>query len=535
MRTLSTLLAIRISITANLLIYYIQRLPVIGKLVKNSFYANVDLKKAIAVIALLLSQLWGFLLRFIYLGILIYLPVIGLGEQLPEEHQLKQFVHIFIMISFVIAAVSSAAVLEPKREKYIAVKLMRLSPARYMQASLGYRYVTFWIYLLPAMLLFSTLLGASILEAVLLSLLATLWRVAAEYAHLKLFEKTGMVLIKQNALVWSVILLGYAAAYVPLLLGKVLSTESLLMNLPVGILIMGGGLFAAIQLARYPDYREAVDAASKRDDPLLNIGRMISDAQKDSVKSKDSDHDLSLNQQNKLKTKEGQAYLNALFFLRHRSLISSPVNKRLAIIGAVGLIGVILMILFRILQQEEPKWSMELIFPFLVLIMYFMSIGENVCKAMFYNCDLSLMRYSFYRSAAYEHFLLRLGKVMSLNLLIAAALGVSLTAVAAAGGGEWLNSELLMLWICVIALAIFFTVHHLFMYYILQPYSTELNMKNPLYFVVSMVVSSLSGISIIVREPAASFTVLVVAVTLVYLAIALVLVKKYGPRTFRVK
>ncbi|WP_138754501.1 hypothetical protein [Paenibacillus sinopodophylli] len=534
LRTISTLLALRTSITANLLIYYIQKLPIIGKLVKNSLYANLDLKKGVAIIALLLTQLWGFLLRFVYVGLLIFIPVMGLGEDAAEEYRLSQFIHMFTMISFVVAAVSGATVLEPKREKYLAVKMMRLSPKRYMQASLGYRYVTFGVYLLPAMLVFGTLLGASVLEMFLLTLLITLWRIIAEYGHLKLFEKTGMVLIKQTAIVWSVIIIGYAAAYLPLLLGKVLSTNSILMSLPVCIVIIAGGLFAAIQLARYSKYRETVDVASKRDDPLLNLGQMMNDAQKKSVRSKDSDNDLSLNHKHKMERKEGHAYLNAIFFIRHRSLIIGPMNKRLMIIGAVGVAGVILMLLSHG-QLFGMQWSLGMIFPFLPLIMYFMSTGENLCKAMFYNCDLSLMRYSFYRSAAYQHFLIRLRRMLSLNLLVAAALGVSLTAVTAAAGGEWLSRELLLFWICVIAMAIFYTVHHLFMYYILQPYSTELNMKNPLYFVLSMAVSSMSGVSIVLRPQADSFTVITVAAALVYVLVSIVLVKKYGSRTFRVK
>ncbi|MGO4546237.1 hypothetical protein AB4Z29_15680 [Paenibacillus sp. 2TAB23] len=534
MRTLSTLLAIRTSITANMLIYYIQKLPFIGKLIKNSLYANLGLKKGVAIIALLLTQLWGFFLRFVYVGVLIFIPVMGLGEEMTQEYRLSQFIHIFTIISFVVAAVSSATVLEPKREKYLAVKMMRLSPRRYMQVSLVYRYVTFFVYLVPAMLVFGTLLGASVLEALLLTLLLTLWRIAAEYAHLKLFEKTGMMLIKQTAIVWCVIIIGYAAAYLPLLLGKALSTEAILMSLPVCIVIIAGGLFAVIQLARYRKYMEAVDAASKRDDPLLNLGRMMTDAQKKSVKSKDSDDDLSLNLRHKVDGKEGHAYLNAIFFLRHRSLVNGPMNKRLMIIGAALAAGVILMLLFQG-QLSGMQWSLGLLFPFLPLIMYFMSTGENLCKAMFYNCDLSLMRYSFYRSAAYQHFLIRLGRMLSLNLLIATAFGVSLSVVTAAAGGEWLNRELLLFWVCVMAMAIFYTVHHLFMYYFLQPYSTELNLKNPLYFVLSMLVSSLSGVSIVLRPQADSFTAITVVAALVYVVVALILVKKYGPRTFRVK
>lgn len=530
----SALLAIRTSIATNLLIYYIQRVPLLGKLFNNSIYANLELKKAISVIARILAWLWGFVLRFVYLGLMVYLPATGLGEEWADEQRLGSFLHIFFMISFATAAVSSATVLEPKREKYIAVKLMRLSPARYMTTTLAYRYVTFAIYLLPAMLVFSNLLGASILEASMLTLMVTLWRVLAEYGHLKLFERTGIILIKKTGIVWTVVLVGYAAAYAPLLLDMSPSTGEFLLQWPVAMLIAAGGVLASLRLARYGRYREAVDAATKRDDPLLNIGRMVADAQKKSVESKDSDYELRQDHKDMPKHKQGHAYLNELFFRRHRSLIQGPLNRRLAIVGALGAAGVILALLFRS-QLQELDWSLEMLLPFLVLTMYFMSVGESVSRALFYNCDLSLMRYSFYRGAAYVHFRIRLVQVAKRNLLIAAATGLSLTAVAFAAGAAEPNAELLMLWLCVISLSLFYSVHHLFMYYIFQPYSTELNIKNPLYIVVNMSVSFASGLSIIWRGPAVPFTIVIVVLTILYLIAAHVLVRKHGPRTFRVK
>lgn len=534
-RTISTLLTIRTSITVNLLMYYIQKLPLIGKLIKESAYANLDLKKAVSIIAFLLTLLWGFMLRFAYVGLLVYLPVASLGEGLTEEQGLRQFVHILTIISFVVACVSSTTILEPKREKYIAVKLMRLSPTRYMKASLGYRYVTFLVYVLPALLLFGTLAGATIFEAIVLAVLMTLWRIVAEYAHLKLFEKTELVLIKHNVIVWSVIVLGYAGAYSPLLLSWEPSTATVLLSLPVCLIIVVSGLIAAAKLARYPGYREAVDAASKRDDPLLNIGKMMSDAEQKSISVKDSDYIVEGEQQDdKLEAKKGYAYLNALFFVRHRSLIRGPLNKRLAIIGALGVVGVILMVVFQE-QVQRLEWGLEVIFPVLGLLMYFMTVGEKICRTMFYHCDLSLLRYSFYRNAAYEHFRIRFGKVLRMNLLIAGALGVSLTAIAASIGGDWLSRELLMLWICLISLSVFFTVHHLFLYYIFQPYSTERNMKNPLYFLLNMGVSAACTFSIVVRAQGVLLTAIIAAVTLTYLLVAFVMVPRYGPRTFSVK
>ena len=534
LRTLNTLLAIRTATLVNLFIYYIQKLPVIGKHVTDSIYGNLNLKKAISVIVFLISLLWGFVIRLAYVGLLIYLPVVGLGKELSVEDQLQHFVHIYFLISFVVAGVSSATILEPKREKYVAVKLMRQSPTRYMKASLGYRYVTFIVYLLPAMLLFASLLGASIVEAILLVLSVTLWRILTEYLHLKLFEKTGMVLIKNNVIVWIVIGLGYASAYLPLLFNLVPVTSTLLLSLPVCLVLVVGGIFAAVRLARYSDYRGAVDAATKRDDPLLDLGRMMSEAQKTSVKSKESDYVLNGKQQDNIEGKKGYGYLNALFFSRHRSLINKPVYMRMAIIGAFGAVG---MATVMILSQREDFLvpNLGVIFPYLVIVMYFLSVGEKICRAMFYNCDLSLLRYSFYRAASFEHFRIRFIKITVLNLWIATTLATVLTAITLAASGEWLIRELLMMWVCILSLSVFFSIHHLFMYYIFQPFATELNVKNPLYHVINMLVSFASGVSIIVRAPADIFTATVVTLTLVYLLISLILVRKYGNHTFRVK
>ncbi len=532
--TMRTLLAIRTSITVNLLIHSVQKLPLIGKLIHESAYAKLELKRAVSVIAFLLTVLWGLALRFAYVGLVIYWPVVGLWGAGSEEQVFHHFIHIFAILSLVIACVSSATVLEPKREKYIAVKLMRMSPARYMKVSLSYRYVTFFLYLAPAMLLFATLAGASIAEAIVLSAVTTLWRAAAELAHLKLHERTGIVLVKQNAIVWSVILVGYAAAYAPLLLDWTPPTESVLLSLPAYLIMTVSGLFAAVKLARYAGYREAVDAATHRDDPLLNLNKMIMDAERQSVQGKDSDYDVEREQLGKPTTKEGYAYLNEIFFRRHRSLVRGPINRRLAIVGGIGAAGVILGLLFQE-QVQRLGWGLEVIFPLLGSLMYFMTVGEQLCKTMFYNSDLSLLRYGFYRNAAHEHYRIRFGIMIRMNLLIAAAISAALTAVAIAAGVEWAGSELFLLWGCIGLLAVFFTVHPLFMYYYFQPYSTELNVKNPLFYVVNMLISSACGACIFLRPSGTLLAAVVAIVTFVYLIAAFALIRKHGPRTFRVK
>lgn len=533
LRTFNTLLSIRTSSAVNRLIYYAQKLPFIGKAVKVTLYASVDGKQAISILAYLLLIVWGFASKLAYLGLMVYVPAVLFSGASSQEDQLSLFLHIFLLISFVVAGVTNATVMETKREKYIAVKLMRMNPASYMKASLGYRYVTYFIYYIPAMLIFTSQLNVSILQGLALAVTVTLWRVICDYVHLKLFQKRGIVLIKNTAIVWLAIGLGYAAAYAPLALKWTPSLGHVLLLWPVTAVIVILGALAGLRLHRYTDYRTAVDAATKRDDPLLNFERMVAEANKSQVKSKESDYANTDQQTARFQKREGYGYLHALFFARHRSLIVKPLWNRLAMIGALGVIGVA----FAIANPDKASslaehWTRGL--PYLIIIMNVLSIGEKACRTMFYNCDLSLMRYSFYRHAAGQHFRHRLLRIGGLNLALASGVGAVLSGFALASGGVS-TSDLLLTLVIVFGLAAFYSIHHLFLYYILQPYSTELNVRNPFFFLVSLIVTLLFVLSLLLEASASALAIAAVAVSAVYGLAALNAVKRWGPRTFRVK
>ncbi|MBB6633103.1 hypothetical protein [Cohnella thailandensis] len=531
LKTLNTLLAIRTSSAANWFIYFFRKLPLLGRIMPASAYSNLKLKRFVAVLVRIFSYVWAFVSKFAYTGLFVFWPAASLGGELPQEDRLLLFFHIFILLSFIVAGVSYAVILETKREKYIAVKLMRLPAARYMKASLGYRYALFFVTYLAALPVFVSLLGGSILQGILLAVSVTLWRVWIERFHLWLYDKTGVVLIKKNAIVWLTIGLGCAAAYAPLLMEATPTWVSLLANVPVALAVTVWGLVSAVRLARYPDYAKAVEAATKKDDPLLNIGQMIADAQKADVKQATGDYSLKTLTDESARGKEGYAYLNSLFFSRHRKLIAQPVYKRLAIALAIGIVGAVLALLYR---EQAAQLELAALFPYLPITVFFFSVGERACKAMFYNCDQSLMRYSFYRSAADRHFRIRLFRVIGLNLAIAAALGAAMTVMAVAAGTA-INGTLLLLWIYVLALSVLFSIHHLFMYYIFQPYSVEWTTKSPVFHIVNTVISMFCGASIWLHAPSAVFITVALVLTPLYFAIALVLVRRIGYRTFRIK
>ncbi|WP_251564595.1 hypothetical protein [Paenibacillus pasadenensis] len=532
--TYRLLLLIQVSSFMNRLVYYIRRLPGIGRLVPESFYARNGLKRAMSVVVFILGVLWAVANKFIYLILMIYGPLLLMAGRFPPEDRLLLFLNLLLPLSFLTAFIWNARVMEPKRDKYVAVRLMRIRPDQYMKATLSYRYLLFFVSFFIALAVMMPLLGGSLLDAFMLALCVTMWRVIGEWAHLKLFQLTGIVLIKNQAVVWLSIFAGAAAAYGPALLGKAPGYGQILLMEPVVICVAVLGAASAYALLRYKDYPAAVEAATKRDDPLLNLGKMMSDAKRADVETKESDFDGGLDHAGggKASRKQGHAFLNELFFSRHRRLIRKPLVTRLA---AIGSIGVLACVLLKVVDLLPEGFSFASAAPYLPFALYSLTVGERLCRAMFYNCDLPLMRYSFYREASPKHYRIRLLRLSGMNLLSGAAVAAALTLAAIAGGEPLPGAELLLVWALILTLSLLFSVHHLSMYYLFQPYTPEMDSKNPLFFISNMVLSGACGATFVLRPELPQLAAGAAVLLVVYLAAAMVLIQRIGPRTFRVK
>lgn len=524
-------MAIMVSSFLNRLVYYLQRLPFVGRFFPDTLYASVGWKRGLSAAVIVLGVLSTAAVHLGYVGLLVYWPATTAAEPLPA------FLTMLAALSFVAAPVWNARVLETKRSKFVAVKLMRIPSGAYVRGMLTHRYTVFLLASLLALIVFVPLAGGTLLAGALAAIAMTGWRVFAEYMHLLLFRRTGIILVKKNAIVWISLLAGAALAYGPLLLDGPIPNGRLLLSLPFELLAAALGLFAAVRLARYPQYAEAVDAAVKRDDPLLNLGQLMTDARKADVAMKAGDFkdvhaaDAERASSNGAARQQGYARLNALFFRRHRRLVRKPLLNRLAIIAGAGVLACA-----GLAAAGAPAgWSLHTVLPYLPFALFSLSNGERLCRALFYNCDMPLMRYPFYREAAGKHFVLRLRRLGAMNLMIGAALAAMLTAAAAVAGWPLTADHLVPLWTTALALACSFSIHHLLMYYLLQPYSAEMNAKNPLFHMLNMVLSATCWITIILRPHPAAIAIGALALCVLYMLASATLVNRYAPRTFRMK
>ena len=269
---------------------------------------------------------------------------------------------------------------------------------------------------------------------------------------------------------------------------------------------------------------------------MLDFSKAMGEARFNGVRMKEDDFTAEILESKKFENMKGYDYLNAIFFARHKKLLQKPIKIRLYIIGAAFVILSVIGIVSPGLDKELDKGILGVL-PAFVFIMYFASIGDQVCKAMFYNCDISLLRYGFYRDKAVilKNFKVRLLKLTGLNLVIGGAMSIAFLSFLAVAGVNFTLLDLIYFVASILCLSVFFSVHHLFLYYVFQPYTTELGMKNPFFKIINVVVYLICYGCLQIRNAPGFFTLALIGATAVYIILGLTLVYKLAPGRFRVK
>lgn len=99
------------------------------------------------------------------------------------------------------------------------------------------------------------------------------------------------------------------------------------------------------------------------------------------------------------------------------------------------------------------------------------------------NCDHSMLTYRFYRQpkAILSLFVERLKVIIVINLMPAFVIALGLPSLMFITGGTDKPINYFLLFISILAMSVFFSVHHIVLYYLLQPYNINLESKSFAY------------------------------------------------------
>lgn len=524
----------------NVLLYYVRKLPLVGEKIPYRLYGETDIKKAIGAIPVVFSVIGAFVGTFLYFLLMIKLPANWIQGFWEKEgifvDQKAVMGYLFLIFSFLPGSFLVSNLTEGAKKDYVLLHVMRIPAAQHYRSKMVLKGVKDTICFLVPLLWFG--FGAESALFVVSLFFTRYIGHAGILQHYRHSEKKGKKVfwksLGKTFLMFGIILaLGYGvAAAVP----RLFFDRYVMAEVVVFLSFTLVGMFCFSKVWKYGGYTIfAKKMVSLKD--FLEQDDAVKEARAADVQIQDKDISKEELRSRKYEEKEGYDYLNAIFFERHKRIVSRAVKSRIIIILAVGLIGAVALLFVGEQMKQKTFEAMTQMMPVMVFVMYLESTGGRICKAMFFNCDISLLKYGYYREAdaILKNFKIRLRKLLMLDAVPAAIIcGMILLWTLLCG-------EILAVWKAIplmagsLLLSAFFCLFHLFMYYITQPYTEEKTVKSPIFSVVNALVYFGCYLCLQIQTGSWLFTLGVLAVTIIFIPLSYFCVFRFAPKTFKIR
>ncbi|MBE5884621.1 MAG: hypothetical protein E7291_09485 [Lachnospiraceae bacterium] len=519
-KTLQISFALKNTYRVNSILYALKQIPLLGKLFPETLYSVKELK----IFANILSALWEVVLAF---GgkLLYFLIFFGIAQGIPEARGREGFLHILVCLT-VIGSFVNVYMFEPDRDKYYAVILMRMNAAEYALVNYGYAMLKVLLGFGVLGTLFGLSSGLSVTQCLLIPFFVAGMKTSVVAWRLRRYEKTGISPGENGKDVksWIAIIVLLAAAYGLPLAGIVLSEAVSIGFMILGIVI---GIMSVNKLLRFSRYREVyrrilVDPERQKEIVMQAIT--------------EQSRNVITTGTNIVSKRAGFEYLNELFVKRHQRILWNSAIK----VAITCVVMFFTLILTFYVEPSTKATANEVILTFLpsfVIVMYAINRGPGFTRALFVNCDHSLLTYSFYKQprSILRLFQLRLWELIKINLLPAVVIGLSLAALLWVSGGTLQSMNYLVLIVAIPCMSIFFSVHNLTIYYLLQPYNAGTEIKSATYQIVTSLTYLGSLFVMDIKLSTLQFGVMTIVFCAGYCVVASILIYLLAPRTFKIR
>ncbi|MBN1776387.1 MAG: hypothetical protein JW817_07985 [Clostridiales bacterium] len=536
--------------TINRLILFCQRLPLIGRLVPDSFYGISEGKTAFLILGNLFRLNKRLLIKAMYIGFMVIWAywirdMAGMGFSVfPVE----SIMTLFFFMSFIAAPLS----LSKSMNLDVGVDLMIIDKLRadadvYVPARIFERKIIDFFATMPFALLLAIDKSYSVPEALAILPLMTAAKLVGEALFLSCFSFFRRFSKKTYKTV-SYCFLGIAIAVLILPFFVIVSGNQFPFKrvvfhpvFVVGTLFLAA--FSVVYIRRYRLYRTLAwgtvvnfNLAMEKVKPRQK-NQQFGDSAKWSKDLKDEDIRTT-----RFSNLTGYAFFNRVFFSRHRKFFGKKILIRVCLLAGI-IIGLVIALLLikKDLGEEFPIRFLPVCF----FIGYMVSLGRSATAAMFANCDVAMLSYPFYRSPSVviRNFYLRLKTILLYNapsfalLLIFAVIFDLLAPLIQSILGARVQWTLIPLYVVTLVMMwIFFSFHDLFIYYIIQPYTADMSTKSKLFSFIQMGVYYISYMNMQLTHVNINiYMLIVIAATLVYFVVGLLAINKFCPKTFRLK
>lgn len=527
---------IRTTTWLNGLFFFFRRLPIVGKTISPNLYREYELKKGLFWIAFVGLTVFNVLLNAaLVFGLSVFGGVIisALFKHVAASQLLRTgFFAWFEMIPFFGFISGLSNKLSKGQLEY--ARNFGLSPRAYLKNMLlANRLLNVFLYV-PGFFAFAIVTGQIGMTATgLVSLL--FFYLLGLLLNRKLFQwhikKTDLIIVIL-AVIWGLV-------QTPLvLLGWGLRINPIVGNLGTALVLLVGTAIVAHRLLHFKFENEYL--LNQIDSTNISLGKAAKAQSKQylgqgmAMQSK-----MTVTDESGLANRyQGNQYLNALLFKRYQpELVRGMKRRGFGLLLAI-VIALVAGVVFRgKFSKHDVSLVSTMSLPFLFFVFYILGYGKKIAQMVFLNCDVAMLNYPFYREpkAIIQGFMYRFKMTAAYNAVIAVAVFLIYFVFGIANGrllGPAFFGVLLLL---LVALTLLFSFHELFVYYMLQPFTSDLTVKNPLYKLVSGALYWVSYANTRLNFKGLTYSLIISLVVFVYVGIGLFFLYKKAPQTFKLK
>ena len=255
------------------------------------------------------------------------------------------------------------------------------------------------------------------------------------------------------------------------------------------------------------------------------------------VKIKNMDEKIELG---KYESFKGIEYINKIFFDRTKPFFRKKIFIRCSILIVLAIAANIVILSMpkgEIMKSTEVDSNFRSLGLVIIYTGYFFYLKDQFTKFTFFNMDSNLMKYNFYRYPKIldESIKYRFKKSLQLNLPMLLALLLLIISVYFTLGGRNLTTVAFLSFTSLVTM-VFFSTHYLYMYYLIQPFTMQLEVKNLAYQIVnSGLYFILYFSSVFLGAIRLEYVLAILLFTLIYIIAGFILVKKYAFKRFKLR
>lgn len=552
----------RYTITANRLINFLSRVPLIRRIISPRLYGSYSLKTIFIGFGIIFVILKRILFRFMYAGFLVVMGIIlyqaaayGGYQTLFADFLSDEFsparlnapgvVAYTLTAWFILSFVGSfsgatAASAQGHDNDNVMINYLRADPAIYAKSRIALAIAVDFLLYLPYVIV-AFLLAAIPLWLVLpMMLMFAAFRLLGEAVNLAMFRYAKRQ-FDRPPFSFAPIIVFAAAVYFPLYAGAI-DWRAFLSNPLVLLMSAAIGAAAWVYIDRFDRYAEMLRNKINRLEQAINKAKEKSARSKSlsyvDVTSWHKNIDAEALKSDRHKNKTGFSYLNAIFFDRHSKFFKKKMQVRCSVVLIPLMLAVAASVYFgepiSIFEGDDIPFRFA---PMFFFIMYIASMGKVVTASVFSNCDIHMLHYTYYRTkeTTTASFISRFAQILKHNTIIALVMSISMLGTAGLlfGYMELLYAGVFTLLLCMIGL--FFAFNDLFLYYVMQPYDSAGKSKSMAYKVIDVVIYIVAYVNINIRLDLLGYTAFICIMTAAYIGIGSVLLVSLAPKKFKLR